>query len=60
MQSYFYTTAYLCIYGSQFCLTQDVTSMKPIGVGEQRNEVYYLKECAEGKTFIATQQDYGI
>jgi len=42
-------------YGAYFCIIQDLTSKKLIGVGEMRNGVYYLKHDAGEATFAALQ-----
>ena len=51
------TTDENCIitYGTQFFLIHDLTLKKPIGAGEQRNGVYYLKKNARGMIFAAIQ-----
>ena len=42
-------------YGMQFCLIEDLTLKKSIGVGEQKNGVYYFWKNAEGIIFAAMQ-----
>ena len=45
----------LSLYGTLFCLIQDLTLKKLIGVGEQSNEVYYFNKNAGGIIFTAVQ-----
>jgi len=44
-------------YGDDCCVIQDRTSKKPIGVGEVRNGVYYLKGHARGKAFTVVKKE---
>ena len=43
----------IIIYGVNFCILQDFTSRKLIGIVEMRNGVYYFKMHAGGTSYVA-------
>ena len=44
-------------FGGNCCIIHDHSSKKPIGVGEVRNWVYYLKGRARGKAFTTVNKE---
>ncbi|KAK3012143.1 hypothetical protein RJ639_012142 [Escallonia herrerae] len=41
------------IFGSEFCVIQDLLSRKPIGVGRVRNGLYHLEPMRAGKALLS-------